>query len=326
MSEETLTQEEPKFSTVANQTEEQTVVGYGQMLSAAREAKGLTIEQVASQLRLTPKQIALMEAQDANAFPTAVYARAHLRGYARLMGLDAAKIVELFNQSIGSEEKDLAQHISKTTEGLAPFKQEKSKHGKGRGLVYLVFVLIVAAVAAVGWYYYNDYKTTQKAQQEAAEQVILNKQRLEAEEKEKEQAKLEQARLEAEQKAKAEKEALQRLLEESSKPLTAAVNAAGTVEVLLPNVGNSEVKIMLSIDSRPQSARSWIGVYNAEGRPVFNKTLAAGQSEEFIGTLPLRFSFGDAAVAGVVINDRTVEFREVFDKNKTRHFVAKLKE
>lgn len=64
---------------------------YGGLLRIARENKELSIDQVSSQLRISPDQIEGLESDNYKVFPTPVYARAHLRSYARLLGIDEAR-------------------------------------------------------------------------------------------------------------------------------------------------------------------------------------------------------------------------------------------
>lgn len=81
---------------------------YGGLLRIARENKELSIDQVSSQLRISPDQIEGLESDNYKVFPTPVYARAHLRSYARLLGVDEAKIISLFNAALAPDDKDPA--------------------------------------------------------------------------------------------------------------------------------------------------------------------------------------------------------------------------
>src|SRR5690348_16884372 len=61
----------------------------GRQLAAAREVKGLTIEQAAAQLLLTPRQVHALETVVAEAFYGADFYGIALRKYTVLLGLDA---------------------------------------------------------------------------------------------------------------------------------------------------------------------------------------------------------------------------------------------
>lgn len=142
-------QPEQKAATQSNIPE------YGKLLTEARESKGLSVEQVASQLRLSAKQIIGLESGDPSAFASVVYTRAHLRSYARLLGLDEAKIIDLFSNSLATEDRDQKALIRKTTSGLRPYQEETTKNGKGKGIGWIIFLIVVATVAYMGWRYMN---------------------------------------------------------------------------------------------------------------------------------------------------------------------------
>ncbi|MCD8339343.1 MAG: DUF4115 domain-containing protein [Burkholderiales bacterium] len=129
---------------------------YGQILSQAREGKGLSVDQVASQLRLAPKQIVGLEASDPSVFGSTVYTRAHVRSYARLLGVEEAKIMNVFNNSLSKEERDLQSFIRKTTYSLRPYREETTKNGKAKGLGWLLFLIVLGTVGWLGWNYLQN--------------------------------------------------------------------------------------------------------------------------------------------------------------------------
>lgn len=66
---------------------ENTQASVGQILREAREAQGITLDDVAMRLRLMHRQIAAMEADDFESMGQPVFARGFVRNYARLLGL-----------------------------------------------------------------------------------------------------------------------------------------------------------------------------------------------------------------------------------------------
>jgi len=60
----------------------------GARLRQAREAAGLTVEQVASRLKMTVRSVANLEADDWNSLGAPVFVRGQLRSYARLLEID----------------------------------------------------------------------------------------------------------------------------------------------------------------------------------------------------------------------------------------------
>ena len=67
--------------------------GIGERLADAREARGLTLEQVERETRIIRRYLAALEAEDFDAFPAEVYARGFLRSYATYLGLNAAELL-----------------------------------------------------------------------------------------------------------------------------------------------------------------------------------------------------------------------------------------
>jgi cytoskeleton protein RodZ len=63
--------------------------GIGQQLTAAREARGMTADDVAKRLRIRAMFVDALEREDWAAVGEPVYARGFLKNYAKLVGLDA---------------------------------------------------------------------------------------------------------------------------------------------------------------------------------------------------------------------------------------------
>ncbi|MGH8593041.1 MAG: helix-turn-helix domain-containing protein, partial [Gammaproteobacteria bacterium] len=70
------------------------VSGFGGRLRQAREAHKLSIDEVAAQLNLKPTVIVALEQDRYQDLASAAFARGYLRGYARLLGLDAESFIQ----------------------------------------------------------------------------------------------------------------------------------------------------------------------------------------------------------------------------------------
>lgn len=70
----------------------------GDVLRAAREAAGYSIEDVASRMRLSRDQIGNMETERFDRFPVAVFLRGYLTSYARLLELDPEPLLEAYDR------------------------------------------------------------------------------------------------------------------------------------------------------------------------------------------------------------------------------------
>lgn len=67
--------------------------GVGAELARAREALGLSVADIAQQLKFAPRQIEALEAERYQDLPAGTFARGMLRAYARLLKLDAEALV-----------------------------------------------------------------------------------------------------------------------------------------------------------------------------------------------------------------------------------------
>ena len=75
----------------------------GESLVRAREQLGLSAEQVATELRLSPQQVQAIEQSDFSKLPSAVFTRGYIRTYARLVNLDGDELVRQYDRSFGGE-------------------------------------------------------------------------------------------------------------------------------------------------------------------------------------------------------------------------------
>ena len=67
--------------------------GAGAQLRAAREAAGLSLDQVAQQLKLAPRQVRALEEENFGMLPGRTFTRGFMRNYARLLNLDPDLLV-----------------------------------------------------------------------------------------------------------------------------------------------------------------------------------------------------------------------------------------
>ena len=74
----------------------------GEALIRAREAAGLSLEDVAAQTKIRPTILAAMEADDFSVCGGDAYARGQLRSIAQVVGLDPMDVVALYDADYGS--------------------------------------------------------------------------------------------------------------------------------------------------------------------------------------------------------------------------------
>jgi transcriptional regulator with XRE-family HTH domain len=72
-------------------------VTLGETLAAKRGERGLTIEQAASATRIRAHYLSALESNELDRLASPVYAKGHLRTYARFLGLDPEPLVAMLN-------------------------------------------------------------------------------------------------------------------------------------------------------------------------------------------------------------------------------------
>ena len=122
----------------------------GVVVREAREAAGLSIDDVAQQLKLAPRQVRALEADDYALLPGRTFVRGFLRNYARLLGLDAdALLAALPDGSSASLDRPA---LSPTTRVMGELPADSApRGGAARWAIPLAFVAIVAIAAAYLW-------------------------------------------------------------------------------------------------------------------------------------------------------------------------------
>lgn len=115
--------------------------GCGAILRHAREAAGLSIEQVASQLHMTVRAVANLEADDWSSLGAPVFARGQLRSYARLLGVDIGPQLERSAAAVVAP-STIVSHVH--TPSYRRFAESVGRRA--------IYVAITVAIAVPVWF------------------------------------------------------------------------------------------------------------------------------------------------------------------------------
>lgn len=119
----------------------------GARLRAAREATGLSVDAVAQQLKLAPRQVKALEDDDWQHLPGRTFIRGFARNYARFVQLDPDAVLALLpapDTTPALERPALA--ASRRPMGEIPVERI-TRSSAARWLVPLLVILVIAAVA-----------------------------------------------------------------------------------------------------------------------------------------------------------------------------------
>ena len=126
--------------------------GPGARLQAAREAAGLSLEQVAQQLKLSPRQVRALEEENFAQLPGRTFARGFVRNYARLLNLDGEDLLSLL-PGAGQAPALEAPLLQAPRPSIAELPQTSVvAPAPTRWLIPIVLVTCIIAAAVYEWY------------------------------------------------------------------------------------------------------------------------------------------------------------------------------
>lgn len=120
----------------------------GAQLRAAREARGLSVGDVAFSLKLNPRQVEALETDRFDLLPGRAFARGFLKNYARHLELDPRPLLDAIEQADGVGAMELAPVSN--AQGTMPTADARLRPSVfPAALVAMALLLVVAA----GWYF-----------------------------------------------------------------------------------------------------------------------------------------------------------------------------
>jgi len=109
----------------------------GETLQRARQTRGLTLEEVERDTRISRRYLAALENENFGLLPAPVYARGFLRTYARYLGLEPASLLPLF--PVGYVDEPVLQPWPK----VAPPRTWPSSGLLAGGVVGMLILIVV---------------------------------------------------------------------------------------------------------------------------------------------------------------------------------------
>ena len=283
----------------------------GGALRTARESQGLSIQDIASRLRLGPKQIEALETDNFTALPEPTIVRGFIRNYAKQLKINAEPLLDAYNVLVPGS--DLHRLIVKPSTNMRMTSHKKPKSGR-----YLLVVL--AALLGLGlWLFYQSYiqKPHPTALGESAIGEGVNIEGVNSESAVSTEP-LPEAALPA-----AEREATLQTSTELTLPAapsadvtlnptdanlsnTATTTLPASVEpaVIPPAAPNPNGVAKLEFSATQET---WINVVDASGREIYNKIIFAGSRESVVVTPPVNVTVGNAGATSMSMGGKPVE-------------------
>ena len=118
----------------------------GAHLKAAREAKGLAVEEIAEALHLHKRQIAALESDDYGYFSAPIFVTGYIRNYARLLGIDPEPLLASF----GHHAPQAPAVRAELTATSIPMKRDRLTNPSWGVTALVATVVILLTVWALG--------------------------------------------------------------------------------------------------------------------------------------------------------------------------------
>ena len=115
----------------------------GQRLRAAREAKGLTLEDVAAQTRIPRRHLESLEIGDWERLPAPTYTIGFAKSYASVVGLDRSEIYEQLREEMGG-----VRPVHQTSEVFEPADPARTMP---KWLVFGAIAAVLVLVLVMSW-------------------------------------------------------------------------------------------------------------------------------------------------------------------------------
>lgn len=256
----------------------------GTRLRTAREAQGLTVEEVAARLRLMHRQINAMEQEDFDSLGQAVFARGFVRNYARLLGLDPEPLLA---EMIGAP-ADTAPVVH-----AAPARPARSLATPWLLLLTLGLVMVAAVPVGLYWWLNSDVEDTDLVQAVA-------------------------------QPPQAETPAPTPVstLSPPVAPTVAGSDTPSLAEPVPPVPAEKSAPLPASVAQGSLllefGDESWVEIKDASGRMLLRQLKPAGSRAELDGQPPFDLLIGNAAQVRLSYNGRPIDLKPFIDVTVAR--------
>jgi cytoskeleton protein RodZ len=120
----------------------------GAMLAQAREKAGFSIDYVALQLKLAPRQVRALESGDYAALPGRAFVRGFVRNYARLLDIDAQSVLGAL--PAGDDQPGLSHpQLASTHRVMGEIPAERARRRSFAGWAIMLALVAIIAVAVL---------------------------------------------------------------------------------------------------------------------------------------------------------------------------------
>ncbi|HCF52565.1 MAG TPA: DUF4115 domain-containing protein, partial [Bacillus sp. (in: Bacteria)] len=240
----------------------------GQKLKEAREAKGLTIDQLHEITKIQKRHLVAIEEGNYDVLPGAFYARAFIKQYADAVGLNGEELLVEHQSTIPQSEKREVPQVS-TGQKTQETMQKSSSWPIADHMPKILVALLVIAVGVVIWFVFQALtgKDDEKVPSAQSEKIEVQKAKDSPLDTKKDEVKAEEPKKEE---PKKEEQPAQPTGQQEVK----VVGTTGKVSTL--EIHNNKT-LELEISAK---GTSYVDVKDDAGNEILNTTVQSGQTEK----------------------------------------------
>ncbi|EOO78379.1 hypothetical protein IIC_00740 [Bacillus cereus VD021] len=275
----------------------------GQKLTEAREAKGLSIDQLHEITKIQKRHLVAIEEGNYDVLPGAFYARAFIKQYADAVGLNGEELLVEYQSTIPQSEKREVPQVS-TGQKTQETMQKSSSWPIADHMPKILIALLVIAFGVVVWFVIQALtgKDDRQVQNAQSEKIEVQKAKNSPLDTKKDEAKAEEPKKEEPKKEEPKKE--EQPAQPTGQQEVKVVGTSGKVSTL--EIHNNKT-LELEISAK---GASYVDVKDDAGNEILNTTVQSGQTEkrDLSTVKELRLNIGSAPNVEIKLNGQVVTF------------------
>lgn len=297
----------------------------GAMLRKAREARGLSLQDVSNSLRFSVKQIEALENSAFELFPDAMMTRGFIRSYAKYLEIDAEPLLAVYRSSSG---EDSQKKVIAIKSSMRPVELS---HESWPWLKYILATIVVL-LFLLAWMIYVEFMPHQSETSAETGAAIEDVQQSTENSIPLPPPALPEAALPAAERVSDVNvgELTGEVVQDSA--ATQATDSASSLSAKIPaenpaappaadNTASSSAGVSASSSktiSFSFTGQSWVSVKDKTGKVIYEKLGQAGAQETLTAAPPLTLVIGNATVTAVQVSGQPVDLSSNIKNNVAR--------
>lgn len=277
----------------------------GQNLKAAREARGLTIENIEEKTKIQRRYLTAIENGEFEKLPGDFYVRAFIKQYAEVVGLNGNELLNDFHATVPTPQPD--EYVENSNENKVERVKRTTNNKKGLWKNYIPQAIIVVGVVVVIGIIYLVYTSffaqPNKSTSPKPDNIIVN-------------SKVESSSKKSSKSAKDEKSS-----SKSSKTGDLKVTSEGQYIYTVTNVPTDGTEVEISSDTDAV----WTAV-NLDGTMSWQGTINGGEKQTVkipATTKAVLINLGNTVSVKIKIGDQTLKLDDT-DSNSPQNLTLNL--